>query len=196
MADTCVKHTFEIAKDVCRVCQNSYCEECLVYSFGPKKPPYCVTCALAAAGIRHAGAAPNPRLQKKKGLFGRKHIVEDLPAREPSFDDIQIHLPEQLLANPAMMKVTRRTVSPELVDAVAKADGGSLGSLSAMEPAEIDTEVVDDSAVSATDHESLAGWAASLAEPEADGTSTLAEDEPHSIAPWPEDTSIGSGSAF
>ena len=196
MADTCVKHTFEIAKDVCRVCQNSYCEECLVYSFGPKKPPYCVTCALAAAGIRHAGAAPNPRLQKKKGLFGRKHIVEDPPKREPSFDDIQIHLPEQLLANPSMMKVTRRTVSPELVDAVARADGGTLGGFSATDLADMDAEVDDNSAVPVTDHESLAGWAASLTETETEATSIPAGDDPHVIAPWPDDTSIGGGSAF
>ena len=195
MADTCVKHTFEIAKDVCRVCQNSYCEECLVYSFGPKKPPYCVTCALAAAGIRHAGAPPNPRLRKKKGLFGRKQLVEDAPpVREPSFDDIQIHLPERLLTNPTMMKVTRRTVSPELVDAVAKADGGSLGSLSAMEPADIDAEEVDNSAFGATDHESLAGWAASLAESEP--VSVGHDDQRQAPEPWPDDASARSGSAF
>jgi hypothetical protein len=45
-----------MAEDLCRECGRAYCSECLVYAFGPKKPPLCLSCAIAAAGVRkHAG---------------------------------------------------------------------------------------------------------------------------------------------
>ena len=31
---------------------------CLVYAFGPKKPPYCMSCAMVAGGVRTSGVAP------------------------------------------------------------------------------------------------------------------------------------------
>ena len=36
-----------------------------MYSFGPKKPPYCVACALAAAGVR-SNAARQPTMSRKE----------------------------------------------------------------------------------------------------------------------------------
>lgn len=52
----CENHTFELAEDLCGTCGRAYCAECIVYAFGPKKPPICKGCALARAGIRkHAG---------------------------------------------------------------------------------------------------------------------------------------------
>jgi hypothetical protein len=50
----CFKHIFDDAVGACRTCQNGFCEMCLVYAKGPKKPPYCVPCALVAAGVRHS----------------------------------------------------------------------------------------------------------------------------------------------
>lgn len=176
MADTCAKHSFEIAKDVCRTCKNSYCEECLIYSFGTKKPPYCVTCALAAAGVRRAGAPANPRL-RKKGIFGRKHLVDVPVAPEPSFDDIAIQFPAEMLGSTAPMNVTRRTVSPSLVEAVAFADASRSGASPAASDLEADIDSID-VRESATDAEnSLADWAASLNEPDAPAPA---------VAPWPE----------
>jgi len=48
----CQTHPFDEAQDTCRECKHEYCGECLVYSFGPKKPPFCVPCALMRAGVR------------------------------------------------------------------------------------------------------------------------------------------------
>jgi hypothetical protein len=61
----CDRHGFELAVDTCRNCGISYCAECLVYSFGRKEQPFCVSCALAAAGVR-SNAARQPTLSRKE----------------------------------------------------------------------------------------------------------------------------------
>lgn len=172
MTDTCAKHSFETAVGVCRQCQNSYCAECLIFPFGEKKPPYCVTCALNASGVRRHGAAVNPRL-RKKGLFGRKVLVEEAPRKELGFDDVHIGLPDELFTAPAEVQVTRREVSPEVLamvqaaeadyDAAATADVGGVALAARPDGA----------------GDSLADWAASLS------------DEPRpapepATQPWPE----------
>lgn len=53
----CLRHYEEPVNDHCRNCRHPFCTRCLVYSFGPKKPPLCVSCALHAGGIR-TGPAP------------------------------------------------------------------------------------------------------------------------------------------
>ena len=65
MEGRCAKHQFEAAEDTCRSCGNEFCGECLVYAFGPKKPPYCIACALTAAGVR-TNAANSPTKSKKE----------------------------------------------------------------------------------------------------------------------------------
>ena len=65
MEGRCAKHQFEAAEDACRSCGNEFCGDCLVYSFGPKKPPYCIACALTAAGVRTT-AANHPTKTKKE----------------------------------------------------------------------------------------------------------------------------------
>jgi len=61
----CDRHGFELAEDTCRNCGDSFCAECLVYSFGRKEQPFCVSCALAAAGVR-SNAARRPSLSRKE----------------------------------------------------------------------------------------------------------------------------------
>lgn len=62
----CLRHFEEPVAASCRDCGHPFCGRCLVYSFGPKKPPYCVGCALHASGIRagnrvvDAGYVPAP----------------------------------------------------------------------------------------------------------------------------------------
>src|SRR5437868_12721528 len=59
MQGRCDKHLFEAAEDMCGKCGYEFCGECLVYAFGAKKPPFCIPCAVAAAGIRsNAGIRP------------------------------------------------------------------------------------------------------------------------------------------
>jgi hypothetical protein len=63
MQSRCSKHLFEGAEDFCGKCGLEFCGECLVYAFGPKKPPLCIPCAVAAAGIR-ASAGNRPSVAK------------------------------------------------------------------------------------------------------------------------------------
>src|SRR6478735_5925300 len=60
----CYKHGFEASQDACRHCGLYFCAECLVYSFGANKPPYCISCALGASGVR-ANAARQPTMSKR-----------------------------------------------------------------------------------------------------------------------------------
>lgn len=61
----CVKHQFETGEAMCRHCGDWFCGECLVYSFGPSKPPFCVGCALAASGVR-SNAAKRPKVSRRE----------------------------------------------------------------------------------------------------------------------------------
>lgn len=65
MHESCAKHQFESAVDVCRTCGHDFCGECLVYPFGENKPPYCLDCALSASGVRSGSGKP-PLLSKKE----------------------------------------------------------------------------------------------------------------------------------
>lgn len=65
MDDRCTRHQFEAAVDSCRTCGSGFCRECLVYSFGPERPPFCLDCALTAAGVR-ATAARTPTVSKRE----------------------------------------------------------------------------------------------------------------------------------
>jgi hypothetical protein len=48
--DRCHTHSHDEATGICRSCRREFCEQCLVYSYGHNRPPYCVRCALIAAG--------------------------------------------------------------------------------------------------------------------------------------------------
>jgi hypothetical protein len=56
--ERCGIHQFDRASGRCRKCGDAYCQDCLIYPQGQRRPPYCVRCALVAAGVRRA-----PRLQ-------------------------------------------------------------------------------------------------------------------------------------
>ncbi len=56
--DCCAKHPHEKGVAICRRCGGSWCNDCLVYAFGDKKPPFCMGCAMVAGGVRTAGARP------------------------------------------------------------------------------------------------------------------------------------------
>jgi hypothetical protein len=63
--ERCARHQFEAAVDQCRQCGFAFCPECLVYAFGERQPPFCIPCALAAAGVR-SGAARQPAMPRKE----------------------------------------------------------------------------------------------------------------------------------
>ena len=58
MFDSCGKHPHERGAAICRRCGDTWCSTCLVYAFGPKKPPYCMGCAMVAGGVRSVAARP------------------------------------------------------------------------------------------------------------------------------------------
>jgi hypothetical protein len=61
----CLRHYEEPIAALCKMCQRPFCTRCLIYPFGPKKPPYCVGCALAEAGVRESarGAVMTPEAE-------------------------------------------------------------------------------------------------------------------------------------
>ena len=65
----CDKHLFEQATGMCRACRRPFCQECLVYAQGPNKAPFCIPCALTAAGVRSTAATQARR--GRRGLVGR-----------------------------------------------------------------------------------------------------------------------------
>ena len=65
MATVCNRHSFEYAESVCSSCGLAFCHDCLVYPKGPKKPPLCVHCAIAAAGVR-SSARKKSNLSKRE----------------------------------------------------------------------------------------------------------------------------------
>jgi len=64
--DSCVKHPHEPGAALCGRCGGAWCNDCIVYAYGPKKPPLCLGCAMVAGGVRSASARPAmPRRQLK-----------------------------------------------------------------------------------------------------------------------------------
>jgi hypothetical protein len=99
MQGRCDKHLFEGAEDRCGKCGYEFCGECLVYSFGPKKPPFCIPCAVAAAGIRtNAGIRPMADQRQLKQLKKERRSALRRAKREPvdaeaSLDGLPAGLP-------------------------------------------------------------------------------------------------------
>lgn len=69
----CQKHVFEPTEGLCRTCGGEFCGDCLVYSHGRKRPPYCVDCALAAAGVRSTAARPKVRSRRQMRRDMKEH---------------------------------------------------------------------------------------------------------------------------
>jgi hypothetical protein len=78
MQQQCVKHVFEGAQAGCATCGGQFCDECLVYAFGPKKPPLCIQCAVAAAGIRASAGTKRGTSALRRFRFPR--------ARKPALE--------------------------------------------------------------------------------------------------------------
>ena len=94
MALICSRHSFEYAENVCSSCGSAFCHDCLVYPRGPKKPPLCVPCAIAAAGVRSSARKPSnlsrrevkKRVKEAKGLQQPQPYVEAPAAPNPDRD--------------------------------------------------------------------------------------------------------------
>lgn len=89
--DSCAKHPHERGVALCRRCGESWCNDCLIYSFGPAKPPFCMSCAMFAGGVRTAATRPALPKRQLKALHKAakaetKRAAKDVrrpPGREP-----------------------------------------------------------------------------------------------------------------
>lgn len=70
LQERCSKNHWELADDYCNRCGLPFSNEFLVYPFGQGKPPMCVSCALALAGVR--SNAGNRRVVSRKELRRRE----------------------------------------------------------------------------------------------------------------------------
>lgn len=88
----CREHSFESAAELCRRCGLEYCEGCVVYPFGAKKP-LCKTCAIAISGVRsYAGLiAMPPRLVKKraKAFAASLSSAANAPMADPVLPEVR-----------------------------------------------------------------------------------------------------------
>lgn len=83
MDGRCERHQFDRAVDRCGRCGGEFCSTCVVYSFGPKKPPFCLPCAVTAAGVRNK-AARGPALSRKD----RKELAKQRVAYQAQAKDV------------------------------------------------------------------------------------------------------------
>ncbi len=73
MLEACGKHPHERGAALCRRCGHPWCTTCLVYAFGPKKPPYCMSCAMVAGGVKSSSSLPPmPKRQLKAQMRAMK----------------------------------------------------------------------------------------------------------------------------
>jgi len=112
----CMRHFEEPVAGVCRTCDRPFCGRCLVFSFGPNKPPYCVGCAITASGVRNntkivtskpvAARGPDRRLERaqrradkraaKAPQRAMKRLGDPAPDPEPPRTD-NVPVPANLL---------------------------------------------------------------------------------------------------
>src|SRR5262245_45507120 len=88
MEGRCHRHQFDSSVDRCQMCGHGFCTTCLVYPKGQKKPPFCLPCAVNAAGVRN-GAGSGKKISRKERrqlTKERKSSVVGAPAAEETFD--------------------------------------------------------------------------------------------------------------
>ena len=73
MSESCVKHPMTVAEFACGTCGHDFCPERVVFPYGLKKPPICITCALARGGVS--------RRETGRPKLSRKQIKERMKAR-------------------------------------------------------------------------------------------------------------------
>jgi hypothetical protein len=78
---SCTKHQSEHAVGSCRRCADAWCTACLVYTYGSDKPPYCMSCAMVAAGVRTSGARPAATRRQLKAQAKAQRKAEKVAAK-------------------------------------------------------------------------------------------------------------------
>jgi len=81
-----MEHPHEVAEGLCRRCGGPFCADCLVYPFGPVKPPFCIPCAVRQGGVRTTSGnrqVVQPKENKKRLKEWRKARKRDLNSPPP-----------------------------------------------------------------------------------------------------------------
>jgi hypothetical protein len=113
----CKKHLGIMAAGSCGECGEEFCEDCLVYPFGTSRPPMCVACALAFAGVRHRGRqrAPKQRLswsERRRRKSQPTVPTVSVPTRSLE-TEVDIELPFGEPAMPFLVDTEEPTRLPE-----------------------------------------------------------------------------------
>lgn len=79
--ESCEKHPHEPGAAICGRCGGAWCENCLVYAFGPKKAPLCMGCAMFAGGVRSVATRPAmPKKELKARMKAAKAAMSEAQA--------------------------------------------------------------------------------------------------------------------
>ena len=86
----CIDHSFESATAICRRCGKEYCDMCLVFPFGEKKP-LCKDCAMLIAAVKTQARRPEmaPRFVRRRvKAFDKSVTAASAPMPEPEVPEI------------------------------------------------------------------------------------------------------------
>jgi len=102
----CAKHHFDRAVAQCGQCALTFCPSCLVYAFGPNKPPFCIPCALTVGGVRRTASVTPKASWREKRARKKMLAAQSAAAAEANL--------EQALAaaNADAMTEDRATATP------------------------------------------------------------------------------------
>ena len=81
----CLNHSFESATALCRRCGQEFCDECVVYPFGVKKP-LCKDCALLMGGVKTHASRPEMAsrfVRRRAKAFAKTVTSASAPMPEP-----------------------------------------------------------------------------------------------------------------
>ena len=77
MEGRCERHQFDRAIDRCGRCGLEFCQTCVVYPFGRRKAPFCLPCAVEAAGVRSGAGSGRPLSRRERKALDRERKAAD-----------------------------------------------------------------------------------------------------------------------
>ncbi len=83
MNGRCDNDPLDRAENVCDKCGGDFCDTCLLYPRGRKRPPVCKACAIAHAGLRSTSKSQTP-LERKNVRKRRKELQEQVDEHDDS----------------------------------------------------------------------------------------------------------------
>lgn len=91
--ESCAKHPHEIGVALCGRCGVAWCANCLVYTHGQRKPPFCLECAMFAGGVRSAAVRPALSRKQMKARLKEVEVAAAAtaePALKPTASAVEV----------------------------------------------------------------------------------------------------------